>query len=76
MKVQSLLSGTIDYNFYLRSQSYTVSQVSGRSVRTVPFSYLISLADIGKVTWLMHNSFPFLPFYLEGQFTLPLGEGQ
>lgn len=40
------------------------------------FSCLISLADIGKVTWLMRNSFPFLPFYLEGQFTLPLGEGQ
>lgn len=59
MKVQSLLSGTIDCSFYLRPQSYTMSSISGRSARTVPVSYLNSLADISKITWLIHNSFLF-----------------
>ena len=55
MKVQSLLSGTIDCSFYLRPQSYTMSWVPGRSAKMVHASHLISLVDINKVTWLMHN---------------------
>lgn len=47
-------------HFYLKPQSYTVSWILRRSVRTVIVSCLISLADIGKVTWLIHNSFLFI----------------
>ena len=42
-------------HFYLRPQSYTMSWVPGRSAKMVHASYLISLVDINKVTWLMHN---------------------
>lgn len=63
MKVQSLLSGTIDCRFYLRSQSWSV-RGTWKVSEDCACSPSPPLADISKVTWIMHNTifFLFSPF--------------